>query len=376
MRRFLAALACLAAGILIGLWLRRPAPAPPAAVIPLPAAPAPAPRAVPPPAPGLACGMAASFHGNLYPSLILSLGASHPEYARCLELEIDHAAPDQPCEVRIESNLFQTPFFLSGLPGSDRWMLHPELPWNYDALRRSTQTLPVLFVVTARSGGHTAQATLTCMVHPVNEVVSRVYDRAAGAWQDTSICFAAFVNEDHPWINQLLQEAQAQGGVTHFSGYEFGQVSVAEQMQAIWAALAARRLSYVDLGTVSTADVSDVATQYVRFLDQSVRDQGANCVDASVVIAAIFRRIGLRPVLVFRPGHCFVAVYDSAAGGQLLALETTMLGANSFSAALVYGAQELQNTTANLGTPGYSLVDIGTARAQGVRPIGYAEAGP
>jgi hypothetical protein len=164
--------------------------------------------------------------------------------------------------------------------------------------------------------------------------------------------------------------------VTHFSGYEFGEVSVAEQMQAIWAALASRHLSYVDLGTVSTADVSDVATQYVRFLDQSVRDQGANCVDASVVVAAIFRRIGLRPVLVFRPGHCFVAVYDSAAGGQLLALETTLLGSSSFSAALVYGAQELQNTTANLGTPGYSLVDIGTARAQGVRPIAYAEGGP
>ncbi len=374
MRRFLGPLLCLAAGILIGLWLRRPAP-PPAAVIPPPAEPAPPPPQAAAPAAGLACQRAASFHGHIYPSLVVSLGPSHPEYARCLALEVDHAPADKPAEIRIESSLFQAPFFLSAAPESDRWVLHPELPWNYDALRRSSQSLPVLFVLTVASGGRTAQATLTCMVHPVNEAVSRVYDRAAGAWQDTSVCFAAFVNEDHPWINQLLQEALAQGGVAHFTGYEFGQVSVAEQMQAIWTALAAKRLSYVDLGTVSTADVSDVATQYVRFLDQSVRDQGANCVDASVLIASIFRRIGLRPVLVFRPGHCFVAVYDSAAGGQLLALETTMLGSSSFSSALVYGAQELQNTTANLGTPGYSLVDIATARAQGVRPIGYAEGG-
>jgi hypothetical protein len=373
MRRFLGALACLAAGIAIGFWLRRPPP-PPAAVIPPPAPPLAAPPP-PAPAPGLDCQMAATFHGNLYPSLILSLGANHPEYARCLTLEIDHAAPNHPCEVRIESNLFQSPFFLSANPDSDRWLLHPDLPWNYEALRRSTQTLPVLFVLSVTAGGRTVQSTLTCMVHPVNEVVSRIFDRASGAWQDTSVCFAAFVNEDHPWINQLLQEALTQGGAARFTGYEFGQVSVAEQMQTIWTALAARRLSYVDLGTVSTTDVSDVATQYVRFLDQSVRDQGANCVDASVLIAAVFRRIGLRPVLVFRPGHCFVAVYDSAAGGQLLALETTMLGSSSFSSALVYGAQELQNTTSNLGTAGFSLVDIATARAEGVRPIGYAEGG-
>jgi hypothetical protein len=183
------------------------------------------------------------------------------------------------------------------------------------------------------------------------------------------VCFASFVNEDHPWINALLQEA-ANGSVHAFTGYQSGSQGAMLQAQAIWDALAARGLSYVNVATDSSASPL-VSTQYVRFLDQSVRDHGANCVDASVLFASILRKIGLRPVLLFRPGHCFTGFYDAPEGGHLVAFETTFLGTAPFSAAAVEGAKELQATLPYVGTPQYSIVDIAVCRGQGITPIPY-----
>ena len=203
-----------------------------------------------------------------------------------------------------------------------------------------------------------------------NEAVSRIYNAATGQWQDTSVCFAAFVNEDHPWINTLLQEAISSGGSHAFTGYQGGPQATLQQVQAVWDALAARGLSYVNVATDSGTSPL-VSTQYVRFIDQSVHDQGANCVDASVLFASILRRIGLRPVLLFRPGHCFTGFYDAAEGGRVVAFETTLLGSAPFSAAAAEGAKELQTTLPFLGSAQYSIVDIALCRQQGINPITY-----
>ncbi len=371
MRRVTLSLLMLVVGVEVGILLdhfvlwRRPTPAAPATAAPVPdeVAPAAGPAA-------LACDATASFSGNIYPSLLLSLGKAYPDYARCLTIGVINAVPGKPCEVRVESNLFQQPLLYVTTAPSAKFDLTPDLPWDYGALRKVIQLRPELFVVSASMNGRpAAQTTLTCMVHPVNEAVSRVYDAAAGSWQDTSVCFAAYVNENDPWINSFIQEVMARGEVQRFSGYEFGLSSVMQQLQAVWNGLAAHGLRYVDLATVS-GGVPDVNTQYVRFRSESLRDLGANCVDASVLLASIFRRIGLRPVLLFKPGHCFVAVYDAADGGKLIPIETTMISSSTFTASMTYGEQEMETTLSNLSSPGYSSVDIVLARQEGVVPIG------
>ena len=375
-RRFLVLVLVLGIGVGIGASLEllfrpfrvEPPPAPVAA------APAPVPAAPkPPPAANLACSASVSFQNNLYPSLMLSFGGLAPDFTHCVTVEIRNAPVGKPCQLRIDSGLLQEPLLVTQNAPSGRFFLSPDIPWNYDTLRRVDQLRPETFVITVTAGEKaTAQAALVCTVHPVNEAVSRVLDPETGQWQDTSICYAAFVNEDHPWIGTLLREAASHGTLERFAGYEFGERSVVEQLESIWEALAARRLTYVDLSTTS-GGVPGVASQYVRFLDQSVREQGANCVDASVLMASIFRRIGLRPVLFFAPGHCFVAVYDAAQGGQLIPIETTMLGTAPFTAALNSGLKELATATPNLNSPGYSAVDIALARQAGVKPIEYEE---
>lgn len=373
LRRFLELLVLLGVGVALGAaldrWLR------PTVVV---AAPEPssesvsavaAPRAAVVPGP-LTCALDGAFSDNLYPSLLLSFATADPQYTRCFTVSVKGAVPGRTYKVEIDCSLLQTAAVSSVTAKSRRFTLTPDLPWNYVALRRVIQGRPETVVATVTGGDDSTQATALCSVHPVNEVVSRIYDDGTGSWVDMSLCYAAFVNEDHPWISAILQEAAARDGLARFSGYEFGPESVVRQMSAIWDALAARGLAYVDIATTS-GSTTDVETQYVRFLDQSLHDQGANCVDGSVLFASIFRRIGLRPVLLFRPGHCLVAVYDSSEGGHLMGLETTLLSTGTFGDAFKLGQQELAAILPHLQLPGYSSVDIAVAREAGVRPIEF-----
>jgi len=363
----------LALGVRIGMYLelRRSGAAPAPAAVPPPAAQIAA-AAAPAPAQGApTCEMTGSFQDNIYPSLMLSFGVAYPEYSRCLTVTLRNLPPSGTLQLRIDSDLFLQPLQVAVDGAQGTAALSPELPWNFDLLRRTTQMEPHSFVATLMVDGKAqAQAPVVLTVHSVNEAVSRIFMSSSGQWQDTSVCFAAFVNEDHPAINALLQEAMAAGGVRAFTGYQYGAQSALQQAQAVWDALAARGLSYVNLATDSGTSAY-VSTQYVRFLDQSLHDKGANCVDASVLFASVLRRIGLRPVLLFRPGHCFTGFYDAPEGGRIVAFETSMLGSATFAAAADEGSKELVTTLPFIGTQQFSVVDIALCRQQGISPIPY-----
>jgi hypothetical protein len=300
---------------------------------------------------------------------------SYPEYARCLTVVFHNLPESGSLQLRIDSELFLQPLQVAINAQAGSATLNPDLPWNFDLLRRTGQMQPQAFAAALLvDGKQELTNSLVCNVHSVNEAVSRIFIASTGQWQDTSVCFAAFVNEDHPWINALLQDAISSGSVRAFTGYQSGPQATLLQVQAVWDALAARGLSYVNVATDSGTS-SNVSTQYVRFLDQSVHDQGANCVDASVLFASILRRIGLRPVLLFRPGHCFTGFYDSPEGGRIVAFETTLLGTAPFAAAAMEGNRELQTTLPFLGSPQYSIVDIALCRQQGISPIPYQGTG-
>lgn len=365
----------IAAGIRIGMFIGkgRPEAAPPAPLGSPSALAAPAPQRETDSAP--TCEITGTFQGNIYPSLLLSVGAAYPEYLRCLTFDLRNLPASGALQLRVDSGLFIRPLQVAVDTQASAAVLSPELPWNFDALRRTTQMQSQSFVATLLVDGRPeAEATLVCTVHSVNEAVSRIFVTSSGQWQDTSVCFAAFVNEDHPWISTLLQEAISSGSVRAFNGYQSGSMALLAQVQAIWDALASRGLSYVNVATDSGTSAL-VSTQYVRFLDQSVRDQGANCVDASVLFCSILRRIGLRPVLLFRPGHCFVAFYDAPEGGHLVAFETTLLGQASFQAAVLEGGKELLATLPYIGSAQYSIVDIALCRQQGINPIPFQPPG-
>ena len=191
-----------------------PAAAPQAAARPAEAQPASEAPAATAPAPSLE--MTGAFENNIFPSLLLSFGASYPEYSRGLTVTLRNLPAPGALQLRIDSGLFVRPAQVGFDAAGAGATLNPELPWNFDALRRTTQMQPQTFVATLLVDGRPrGEATLVCTIHSVNEAVSRIYNSSTGQWLDTSVCFAAFVNEDHPWINALLQEAAAGGGLPH-----------------------------------------------------------------------------------------------------------------------------------------------------------------
>jgi hypothetical protein len=83
--------------------------------------------------------------------------------------------------------------------------------------------------------------------------------------------------------------------------------------------------------TTATGESPAVKSQYVRFPGDSIRTSQANCVDGSALFASVLRRIGIDPVLVVIPGHCFLAFYLDRDQRTAAWLETTMLGSATLS---------------------------------------------
>ena len=207
------------------------------------------------------------------------------------------------------------------------------------------------------------------------------------------------MNEDHPWIEEILQDALRKNYVDAFVGYQGDETVVYEQVLAIWRVLQERGIRYSNIAPAAAASVS-VASQHVRLLDESIRYTQANCVDGTVLLASVLRKIDINPILVVVPGHMFVGFDLNAEGDRQGYLETTRMGVDareaelvnnrlfktllgadtdlkaqvavkSFVAALELGKSTFTESRVKIlrEKAGYAIVDILAARNAGVTPI-------
>jgi hypothetical protein len=100
----------LAIGVRIGMLIERSRLAESRAAIPqalvAPSAPAAADRSTQEPAPAPTLEMTGSFENNIFPSLLLSFGASYPEYSRGLTVSLRNLPASGTLQLRIDSGLF------------------------------------------------------------------------------------------------------------------------------------------------------------------------------------------------------------------------------------------------------------------------------
>ena len=248
------------------------------------------------------------------------------------------------------------------------------------------------------------QQFVTARVHPINDCPYAYQNpgRAEKDYVDIAWMFAAYVNEDHPAIPGLLKEAQATGVVDGFDAYQSqdpGRTLL--QVFAVWEALRQHNIKYSDIGTTTTESES-LYTLHVRFIEESLAESHANCVDASVMLASILRRMGLDTFLVLEPGHMFLGIYLDRDGKQTICLETTMLGDadpakcsenralakaatkdvrqlkgwKCFNDALDSATKEFNKHRKRFkkeNDPEYEIIDIAGARREGIAPIGYVQ---
>ena len=166
----------------------------------------------------------------------------------------------------------------------------------------------------------------------------------------------------------------------------------------MWHALSKRDVRYSSI-TTSVAESDTVGSQHVRLIEESINNGQANCVDGSVLLASLLRKIGVEPMLVMVPGHCYLAFSLDAEGKELAALETTMIGSavekdalkvdglegvvdeetqdenswKTFKAAIATGVANLKKNGKNFKDPkksDYQLISVVAAKL-GILPIGF-----
>jgi len=210
-----------------------------------------------------------------------------------------------------------------------RYRVVPFLRYDFARLAETDQSIPATVTYTARvNGTDLGRDMLSIRVRSVNDVPFYASTSLSGEPQDLTPLFAGYVNESHTFIPKVLQEALKYKAINAFSGYQVDPAGVRLQVFAIWNVLQRRQLHYSNITTPSAVSPSgQVYSQAVRFIDQSIDSQQANCVDGSVLFASILYKIGIEPILVLMPGHMFVGYYLDADHKKFEFLETTMIGA-------------------------------------------------
>jgi hypothetical protein len=324
-------------------------------------------------------------------------------------------SPENGATVTVEfepTTIYQRSSVTVTLPEKGKtYFVSPKMNYNYEVLLRTKQAVPITLVSNVAFGSQKpASKSITVRLSPINDcpfIVAESGDARGAQWMGWM--FAAYVNENHPWSDDLRKEALKSGIIDSFIGYQGDADDVVAQVFAIWHVLQKRGFKYSNITTTSGKDVEAVGVQQVRFLDQAVQGAQANCVDGSVLFASILRQIGIDSVLVLVPGHMFLGFYVSPGNPEsILYLETTMMGSadiasiqalksgptkilsnlqkvaaskdpkvavsfDSFTAALKSGSQTAQKFQEDFDKPGKiaKKISVQEARNMGVLPIAY-----
>jgi hypothetical protein len=280
--------------------------------------------------------------------------------------------------------------------------IYPTLRWNYSALMAVRRARPetVTFEVSV-DGAPVQTKVIRARLRNINDALYFVDPDPEKSDDDLDFnwMFAAYVNEDSALVDDILKEALDTELVESFDGYQSGdQAQVYAQVFAIWYALQQRGIRYSNI-TATSSTHQNVHSQNVRFIEQSWRNTQANCVDGSVLLASVLRKIDIAPVLVLVPGHMFLGFSLDEEGSEIAFLETTMMGSDDpgdvdrdmvrlardmsddesvqqsylvFAAALDQGRQQVEEGGEKFDDPDepdYQIIDVAAARELGVMPI-------
>jgi hypothetical protein len=283
-------------------------------------------------------------------------------------------APRDNCPVEVEissPDYIQVSRFVGILPkAGETYGVWPVLKYDYGKLLSLHQTVPeTLTVKVVLDGKPEGEESLRMQIRPINEVLFGFEDE--DGFTDMSWTFAAFVNENHPFIDEILREALNLGIVSSFAGYQKDPKGVRDEIKAIWQALKKRGFNYSNITTTSSGE-DNVYTQHVRLMGEALKTAQANCVDGSVLLASILRKLGLRVYLVGVPGHMFLAVDLDEEGEERIGIETTMLDDSTLAEAIKQGNAQINEAGEKFEDPeeiDYQMIDIDSARRMGVIPI-------
>jgi hypothetical protein len=354
----------------------------------------------------------AGFDQQIFPSYIIATApmkagdAAKDEHRLgdvrgLLGVEVVAPADDAPVTVTIACEECLEPSVFTGtLPKKgETYRVYPKVKYKYGWLAKCAQAAPVSMSFRVKVGDAAEEEdTVACTVRAVNDCPFALYEGENST--DVSYTFAAYVNEQHPFVDKLLREALDREVVDGFTGYQANDPhEVMRQAYALWDLLVARDIRYSSI-TVSAVSSNTVASQHVRLIEDSVNNSQANCVDGAVLWASLLQKIGIDSFLVMEPTHCYAGFFTDESHETAYAIETTMLGADledeeievpviideaigedlrdersfaSFTGAVNYATSRLMTNLdkENEDRVETSIIDVAAARKLGVLPIAF-----
>jgi hypothetical protein len=300
------------------------------------------------------------------------------------------------CDDWFEPSMFTTTLATAGT----EYQVFPTIRYRYNRLSRCRQATPATVNFEVQIGDEeSVSVSHIITLRPIHDCPFAI--RQDDGLIDTSYVFAAYVNEQHPFVDKLLRESLDIGIVQRFTGYQSRKPSeVIRQVYSLWDLMVARDVRYSSI-TATAADSDKVLSQNVRLIEETVNNTQANCVDGAVLFVSLLRKIDIQAKLVMVPGHCFVAFAPFEDQDIILGLETTLVDAeneldeasdefleesipeelrdarswNSFVSAMSVGTSAIEENKAKFNDPknaSYQMIDIAKARMLGILPIPFS----
>ncbi|MCI4667904.1 MAG: hypothetical protein MRZ79_07060 [Bacteroidia bacterium] len=207
------------------------------------------------------------------------------------------------------------------------WII-PDIAWKREALsgQISNATLELSILLTDESNKTKTKAEKIELMN-VNQCILMARAGKEKKAYNFKEMLAAYVQETHPEIDKILKEAMDKGYINGVVGYQAGAQYVDKQVSAVFRVLHDRGFRYAS--RIIETENENIAYQEVYTISQSLDMKAGNCIDGTVLMASVLMRMGIRPVIVVRPGHAYLAYYRYPASSQrndLGFVETTMVG--------------------------------------------------
>ena len=269
-----------------------------------------------------------SLDNTLYPSFILGM-ANYNGKTESELFTFELTSPRRNSVLRIvmdSSKVNYVTTIQANLSESGkRYYLTPLIKWKYDNLANIKQPGMVDLTFTCYINDEEVDVkNIRLNYRSINECLLGIHD-SNDKYIDYRWLFAAFVNEEHPYLDFMLEEILQQGIIDRFTGYQLSEKQVGEQVFAIWYYLQTKGIHYSSISNTSRAS-KKVNTQYIRFLDEVYQNKQANCIDACVFMASILKKIGIYTVIFIEPSHAYIGYYKDKKRKKMALLETTLAG--------------------------------------------------
>ena len=208
-------------------------------------------------------------------------------------------------------------------------------------------------------------------------------DPPSGEYRDYRHTLGAWITPNARPVLELLRAAADFSSLRAMSGYQVDEAGVLEHVRAVFEALKAAAIVYVN-SVDAFGGVDGQFLQRIRTPSESLACKSANCVDGTVLMASLLEATGIEAAIVLVPGHAYLGWLKHKPADVELGtlapelerpeqhltswdcLETTLIGSGTFELAR---AHALEATARFHQSDVLTILPVAALRRRNVTPL-------